>query len=66
MPSGVISGVYYYSNPSMPLLDVDYGGGVILPSAEAHFYDVSIQQFNLILFSQNTSIYHSMVIMSGK
>jgi hypothetical protein len=41
MPSGVISGVYYYSNPSMPLLDVDYGGGVILPSAEAHFYDVS-------------------------
>jgi hypothetical protein len=32
---------YYYSNPSLPLPTGDYGSDVILPSAEAHFYDVS-------------------------
>jgi hypothetical protein len=30
---------YYYSNPSLPLPTGDYGSGVILPSAEALFYD---------------------------
>ncbi len=39
MPSGVVGDTYYYEHPAMPLASGEYGSGVILPSAEAHFFD---------------------------
>ena len=41
MPTGVVDDTYYYENPAMPLASGDYGSGVILPSSEAHFYDLA-------------------------
>ena len=41
MPAGVVDDTYYYENPAMPLASGDYGSGVILPSSEAHFYDLA-------------------------